>query len=63
MYTAAAVFGGRAMPGRRKTQMWEKGFWVGSVKRNEVGDGAEEGVVMQGLPVGIWRMARLSLYR
>jgi hypothetical protein len=42
------------MPGRRKTQMWLKGFVAGSVKRKDVVEGAEEGVVMQGCPVGIW---------
>jgi hypothetical protein len=45
------------MPGRRKTQMWLKGFVAGRRKRKEVGEGAEEGVVMQGCPVGIWSVA------
>jgi hypothetical protein len=47
------VFGGRVKPGRRKTQMWLKGFVAGSVKRKDVVEGAEEGVVMQDCPVGI----------
>jgi hypothetical protein len=49
------VLGGKVMPGRMKTQMWEKGREVGGrVKMKEVVVGAEEGIVMQGAPVGIW---------
>jgi hypothetical protein len=54
IYTAAAVSGGRTIPGRRNTQMWLKGWFEGRVKRNDVGEGEEVGVVRQGEPVGIW---------
>jgi hypothetical protein len=56
MYTAAAVSGGRTIPGRRNTQMWLKGWFegLGRVKRKDVGEGEEVGVVRQGQPVGIW---------
>ena len=33
--------------------MWLKGLGAGSVNTKDVGEGAEEGVVMQGCPVGI----------
>ncbi len=45
--------GGSVMPGRRKMQMWEKGFVVGRVKRKLAGVGELVGRVMQGRPVGI----------
>lgn len=50
-YTAAALSGGRVMPGRMKTAMWlyER---AGRVKRKDVGVGAEVGVVIGGRPVG-----------
>jgi hypothetical protein len=34
--------------------MWLKGWFEGRVKRKDVGEGEEVGVVRQGEPVGIW---------
>lgn len=51
MYTAAAVFGGKVMPGRRKTERWVKRVG-GRLKRRDVGAGAAEGLVIRGEPVG-----------
>lgn len=51
MYTAAAVFGGSVIPGRRKTVRCVN-FVDGRVKIRDVGAGAAEGVVINGEPVG-----------
>lgn len=52
MYTEAAVFGGSSIPGRMNTTMWEKDL-EGRLYMNEVGVGAEVGLMIIGEPVGI----------
>jgi hypothetical protein len=51
-YTAAAVFGGRDIPGRRKTTICEYAR-LGRTYSTEVEEGEELGVIMGGWPVGI----------
>jgi hypothetical protein len=51
-YTAAAVSGGRLMPGSRKTTMWEKDRG-GRLNVKEVSEGELVGIVIIGQPVGM----------
>lgn len=46
------MFGGSSIPGRMNTTMWEKDL-EGRLYMNEVGVGAEVGLMIIGEPVGI----------
>lgn len=58
---AAAVSCGRTTPGNRKTTTWEKDLLLGSVYRNDVGEGVDTGSVMTGQPVGMMPKAGVDI--
>lgn len=58
---AAAVSCGRTTPGSRKTTTWEKDLLLGSVYRNDVGEGVDTGSVMTGQPVGMMPKAGVDI--
>lgn len=58
---AAAVSCGRTTPGNRKTTTWEKDLLLGSVYRNDVGEGVDTGSVTTGQPAGMMPKAGVDI--